>query len=110
MMPRNLCNVDGLMVWFVRVSGGRGRGLPLPGRLGSGSCLRDKCSKANLLTSKLELWVLDQSAAPFLHDIMLASFVLFSSYVFPATKNIVSSTNADFNLLGSVVGSMRSAL
>src|ERR1700683_772011 len=100
------------MVWFARVRGGRGIGIGLcfPGHVGSGSCLRDRCRRANLSTLKLELCVFDQSAVPFLRVIMLVSFVLFSSYVVPATKNMVSSTNTDLSSLGSEVGSMRSAL
>ena len=54
-MLRNLCDVDRLMVWFVRISGGHGIGLYFPGRLGSGLCLRDKCNRANLSISKMEL-------------------------------------------------------
>jgi hypothetical protein len=76
--------------------------------VGSGSCLRDRCRRANLSTLKLELCVFDQLAAPFLHVIMLLSFALFSLYEFPATKNMVLSTNADLSSLGSEVGSMRS--
>jgi len=78
-MPRNLCDVKGLMVWFVRVRGGHEIGLCFPGRVGSGLRLRDRCRRANLSTSKLELCVFDQFVALFLHVIMLVSFVLFSS-------------------------------
>ena len=106
-MLRNLWDVDGLMMWFTRCSGGRGIGLCFPCWLGSGSRLRDMCKRANLSISKLELWEANHLFAPLGRVIMLLSLSLFSWKELPVARNTVLSTKADLSSLGSMDGVMR---